>query len=188
MSHEESAEFAEYLQRRSLLPPERGSLQPPAALDDLILEHARNAVGPAARRRRAWAIPVALAATVLLSLSIVLNVSLNSSRVPPAAAPAEANEPVASSAQRAAEPAAPALQKAAPLARETSSSAPARSDPQQWWERIVRLRAAGRVREADAELAQLRTAYPGFAPANGGAAADAADAKAARPASVPPPK
>jgi hypothetical protein len=64
-------------------------LEPPKAVDDIVLKKAREAIHaqphtdrtqqqPARAAR--WATPVALAATILLCLSIVLNVSLNTNR------------------------------------------------------------------------------------------------------------
>jgi hypothetical protein len=110
--HDEA--FEAYLKRRSVLPHAVDDrLEPPAALDQFVLNEARDAIksqgardraagttadtrtlagGPAAdlpaakkRMDRAprWAVPVALAATVLLCLSIVMNISLNTNRPSP---------------------------------------------------------------------------------------------------------
>jgi hypothetical protein len=83
-------------------------LEPPKALDALVLKRAREAVRERRQSNRAprWAKPVALAATILLCLSVVLNVSLNRNRPTadlqrqtaatadkaPAAAPSAAND------------------------------------------------------------------------------------------------
>jgi hypothetical protein len=81
--------FEAYLKRRSVLPNALDDrLEPPAALDEIVLRRAREAIeaqgAPAAKQQMAraprWAMPVALAATILLCLSVVLNISLNTNR------------------------------------------------------------------------------------------------------------
>jgi len=81
---ERDAEFEAFLRQRSVL--SRGQrvarqLEPPEVLDDIVLTQARQAIQsgkqPPLYRAPRWALPVALAATLLLSMSIVLNVSLN---------------------------------------------------------------------------------------------------------------
>jgi len=81
--------FEAYLKRRSVLPNALDDrLEPPAALDEIVLRRAREAIEaqevPAAKQHMAraprWAMPVALAATILLCLSVVLNISLNTNR------------------------------------------------------------------------------------------------------------
>ena len=81
--------FEAYLKRRSVLPNALDdNLEPPAALDDIVLQKAHEAIkakaAPAAKqqmdRAPRWAMPVALAATILLCLSVVLNISLNTNR------------------------------------------------------------------------------------------------------------
>jgi hypothetical protein len=104
--------FETYLQRRSVLPALGDELEPPAAVDTAVLAKARAAVqthevdsrvevaekgNPGAGADRAaaepgrlptgrpprWAVPMALAATVLLCLSVVINISLNTNRPSP---------------------------------------------------------------------------------------------------------
>jgi hypothetical protein len=75
--------FEAFLKRRTVLPEgtsDEGDLEPPAALDARVLNQARHAVQSRRRPDTAprWAVPVALAATILLCFSVVLNVSLNS--------------------------------------------------------------------------------------------------------------
>jgi hypothetical protein len=89
---EQDEAFETYLKRRSVLPGGLSSderLEPPAALDAMVLKKAREALkAPAAPARgrqqmyRAprWAVPVALAATIMLCLSVVMNISLNTNR------------------------------------------------------------------------------------------------------------
>jgi len=80
-------EFEAFLRQRSVLSGGRRvaqQLEPSRDLDDIVLSQARQAIqsGPPLRVYRSprWALPVALAATLLLSMSIVLNVSLNARR------------------------------------------------------------------------------------------------------------
>lgn len=75
--------FEAYLRHRSVLPGGmHGSqrLEPPEDLDQIVLNRAREAIQAPRQTRlyRAprWALPVALAATILLSFSILLNVSV----------------------------------------------------------------------------------------------------------------
>ena len=89
-------DFEAFLQqRRSLLSQADEELEPPGAVDDAVLKKAHAAIQgrrPATRAAR-WAMPVGLAATILLCLSIVLNVALNTKR--PTAAPVSAARQVA---------------------------------------------------------------------------------------------
>ncbi len=86
--------FEAYLKRRPVLPALNDGLEPPAALDQTVLNRAREAIRPemagkpAPQRPPRWAVPMALAATLLLCLSVVLNISLNTSR-PGVTAPRE---------------------------------------------------------------------------------------------------
>jgi hypothetical protein len=89
---EQDEAFETYLKRRSVLPGGLSSderLEPPAALDAMVLKKAREAIkAPAAPdqgrqqmyRAPRWAVPVALAATIMLCLSVVMNISLNANR------------------------------------------------------------------------------------------------------------
>jgi hypothetical protein len=88
---EQDEAFESYLKRRSVLPdaPPDDRLEPPAALDATVLKQAREAVKVAAapdtgkqqmQRAPRWAVPVALAATIMLCLSVVMNISLNTNR------------------------------------------------------------------------------------------------------------
>jgi hypothetical protein len=81
-------EFETFLKRRTVLPngmSDDDKVEPPKALDAIVLQKAREAIRATQRLNRAprWATPVALAATILLCLSIVLNVSLNTNRPAP---------------------------------------------------------------------------------------------------------
>jgi len=86
-------DFEAYLQRRPVLPALDDTHEPPAALDEKVLAQARAAIQPTPstddnvtslretmrpmQRAPRWAVPVALAATILLCLSVVMNISLN---------------------------------------------------------------------------------------------------------------
>jgi hypothetical protein len=81
--------FEAYLKRRPVLPALNDEIEPPAALDQSVLNQAREAIQsevaakPAPQRPPRWAVPVALAATLLLCLSVVINISLNTNRPSP---------------------------------------------------------------------------------------------------------
>jgi hypothetical protein len=82
---ETDEEFEDFLKRRTVLPGSMsvdGKLEPPGALDDMVVKQAREALKAQRQPNRPprWAMPVALAATVLLCLSVVLNVRLNTNR------------------------------------------------------------------------------------------------------------
>jgi hypothetical protein len=84
--------FEIYLKRRSVLPDapsSDGQLESPAVLDAIVLRKAREAIeaqtAPAQREQQMlraprWAVPVALAATLMLCLSVVMNIALNTNR------------------------------------------------------------------------------------------------------------
>lgn len=175
-----------------------GREEPPPELDAAILAASR-------RRPVRWAVPVSVAAVVVLAVGVTLRVQLEErsgaqevalsprvmeatpadevarqsmrdaapARAPAAAPPAKvaqesrAQELQAGSRKREAlaeltadraEPAAPASANAvagriSPAAAET---------PEQWLERIARLRDAGKAREADESLAEFRKRYPEY--------------------------
>jgi hypothetical protein len=82
---EHGDDFETFLKTRTLLPhgmSDDDKLEPPKALDTIVLKRAREAIHAREQPSRTprWATPVALAATILLCLSIVLNVSLNTNR------------------------------------------------------------------------------------------------------------
>jgi len=75
-------EFEAFLKRHTLLNTLVDKLEPPARLDEKILNQAREAVHARREPHRVarWARPMALAATILLCLSVVVNVTLNTHR------------------------------------------------------------------------------------------------------------
>jgi len=106
MTHpERDDEFEAFLKHRTVLPhgvSVDDKLEPPHALDEQVLRKAREAIHADKQSQRAprWAMPMAIAATVLLCLSIALNVSLNTNRPVPEQqrlTVANADKPVAES-------------------------------------------------------------------------------------------
>jgi hypothetical protein len=181
---ERDDEFEAYLRRRSALLTHARSeenLEPPDNLDDIVLKTARQAIqspeGLPLYKAPRWALPVALAATLLLCVSIAVNVSLNSRKANTLAAPAAAPKgdvilpevvaphrddapPVV--AERVA-PGAPAPPASTSSAHPTDASQPAPpTSPQTWMARINALRAAGKTAQADAELRRFRATFPGY--------------------------
>jgi hypothetical protein len=175
-----------------------GREEPPHALDEAILAAAR-------RRRLRWAVPVSIAAVVVLAVGVALRVPIeerkdaedialspqvmqapapadegarqsrrDSAPVPAAApppvalesrAPAAAAPPIA--ARKLEAPAGAAADRAEPTGRVGAGvavgkiSAPPET-PEQWLERIGKLRDAGKAREADESLAEFRKRYPDY--------------------------
>jgi hypothetical protein len=127
--------------------------EPPAAVDAAVRANARAAL----RRRRAsaWTLPAALAATVLIAFSLVVQVQRDET-APPEDAEAAADPPAASVLLQEAAPA----RAGAPHALAADAAAP--DTPERWFERIQALEAAGRHEEAEAERARLEAAHPGW--------------------------
>lgn len=169
-----------------------GREEPHAGLDAAILAAAR-------RPRRRWAVPVSIAAVLVLAVGVTLRVQLDEPELaapvamaprvleapaPPPVALSEAKKerraPAAASAPATEAPAlrlrqAPAGAAATSAVRGTSDERPIARDnlavgkissapetPEQWLERIARLRAEGKDQEADASLAEFKRRYPGF--------------------------
>lgn len=161
-----------------------GRAEPPAELDARILAAARRAASSRPGRRR-WVLPVSIAAVVVLSVSVALQVERErpatadrlgapavagkaAAPAAPAAAPqpalksapaAAANAMRAPAAQSRSEEQAPA-QAAAPAARMLQKSDQA--SPQEWLARIAKLRREGRDDEADRQLKEFRRRFPDY--------------------------
>jgi len=144
-----------------------GREEPPRALDEAILAAAR-------RRRSRWAVPVSIAAVVVLAVGVTLRVRLEQPQkaeevaLAPQVMQAPAAAPVPQSAMRKLEaPAAPAADRAETAGRTGAGvsvgkiSAPPEA-PEQWLERIAKLRDAGKVREADESLAEFKRRYADY--------------------------
>jgi hypothetical protein len=187
-----------------------GREEPPPELDAAILAASR-------RRHSRWAVPVSIAAVVVLAVGVTLRVQIEErkdaedialsprvmqapapadevarqSRRDSAPAPAAAPPPVApeSREQPAREAVAPRAAPAAPappiVARKLEAPAEAAADraepagrvsagvavgkissapetPEQWLERIAKLREAGKARAAEQSLAEFRKRYPDY--------------------------
>lgn len=165
-----------------------GREEPPLELDAAILAAAR-------RSPRRWAVPVSIAAVVVLAVGVTLRVQLERPEEPvpvalspkplsapePAAAPPAARERPAEEAvprrdaaasQLSAEPrqevqgriapAAPAAERMDAVGRASGAKGAPVQTPEQWLERVAKLRAEGRHDEADESLAQFRKRYPEY--------------------------
>ncbi len=159
-----------------------GREEPPAGLDARILAASRRAAGARSGLRR-WTLPLSLAAVIVLSVTVTLQMQHERSEVAEqASVPAEAGKANAQQpAQQVAEPklqkpspaAAPAagrlsresadrerFERAAPAAaEERAKQLTAEESPERWLARIAELRRAGRDDEADRRLAEFRLRY-----------------------------
>ncbi|MEK7191231.1 MAG: hypothetical protein AAB153_02935 [Pseudomonadota bacterium] len=174
----------EYLRGDSLLSRayrETGREEPPAHLDAVILAQAKAAAVPRRSGKPRWFMPLSLAATVVLSVGVVLLMSREGVAPVPMETPLPM--PVAPVPTPTA-PAAPAVIKKAPVvtpkATVTPKEVPAvtpkeapRFEPREvvippkksletWLAEIEALRKAGKHAEADAELAKFRQRYPDY--------------------------
>jgi hypothetical protein len=146
-----------------------GSPEPPAQLDRAILGAARRAVA-----KRRWPYAAAAGVVIVLAAGVVLHMEQEQPGVETIGAQAPAREaeepaspPSAASAAPAAKPAPrfvpepPARAASRPAAPMAAQSRLAET-PQQWLERIARLRAAGKDDEAEKELVRFRERYPDY--------------------------
>lgn len=149
-----------------------GREQPPPELDVAILAASR-------RRHARWVVPVSIAAVVVLAVGVTLRVQIEERKdaediaLSPRVMQAPASPPAAleSRAQAAPEAAAPPAEvsadRAEPAGRASAGvavgklSAPPQT-PEQWLERIAKLRDAGKAREADESLAEFKRRYPDY--------------------------
>jgi hypothetical protein len=172
-------EFDDFLARRKPLfgrPAEE--LEPPADVDRLVLRQAREAIRPSRElhgiRAPGWGMPLALAATVLVTVTIVLNVMVarkvdnTPADIHHVAQRVDAAVPIvtAPAANNSASPAADAARADTrqPAAAPIAESAPAwRSDTQSWLAEIDKLRAQGKKAEADAEMAEYKRMHRAYA-------------------------
>jgi hypothetical protein len=181
-------EFDEFLSRRRPLFRRTGDegIEPPNEVDRLVLRQARDAIKPPQPERMyrgpGWGVPLAVAATLLVCLSMVLHVMMPKK----AAAPGEATQQVAQrvdaapvtapagvSAERQDQVAnnSPPAPVADPAAAQADAGArvagaadtPWRGDARSWLAEIERLRNAGKTAEADAELALYKRQHRAYA-------------------------
>jgi hypothetical protein len=95
---EHDDEFEAYLKRRTaggrMGHPLHDRLEPPPELDRIIIGNARKAIQEATPvpvyRAPKWALPVALAATIVISFAVVLELGLRTHRTSPPAKPVDA--------------------------------------------------------------------------------------------------
>lgn len=183
-------EFEDFLKRRRPLfrRDVDDGLEPPAELDRIVLRQARDAIEGERPMRLfgmpRWAAPVAIAATLVLGLSVVLKTGMEpSDRVPevrveniaqridppdaqvatpPAVAPAPPNAPAASDAV-VVDLASPPVMATASAPAKAREAAAWRRDARSWQAEIERLRASGDTARADAELAEFNRQYRAYA-------------------------
>ena len=152
--------------------------EPPAWLDEQILAAAQTAVARCPTRilplrrpgLRRWTIPIALAATVVLGTGVIQLVR-HVDEPAPALEGKSTRLPVESAAKLDAMPAVP-LQPAAPAAnlpspmlrsaeqKSTAIRKETERTPAAWLADIAELRRQGRIKEAEAQLAEFRRRYP----------------------------
>ncbi|MBI3574487.1 MAG: hypothetical protein HY083_02345 [Gammaproteobacteria bacterium] len=176
----------EYLRGDSLLSRvyrETGREEPPAHLDAAILAQAK-AAATARRSKPRWFMPLSLAATVVLSIGVVLFMSREGVTPVPMETPlptpgAPVLKPTTPTAPAVIEKAPAVIPKATVAPKEapvvtpkevprfeprvfTPKEVPAAKTPEQWLVEIEALRKAGKHAEADAELAKFRQRYPDY--------------------------
>jgi hypothetical protein len=193
-------EFDSFLRgRKPLFPRDPGDmLEPPPELDRIVLARAREAIEPAREQRvfrsPRWAAPLAMAATVVMTFSVVMHLGSPEKIV----APETGVRPVAQQYDYPAAPAAPAA-KAAPAAPVEQDQAPARTDgPVVVDLATAEAQRAGEIAASREERAANQGAQYAPAPERVAsepavekeaavAAADAAEVAAAVPAAPPAP-
>jgi hypothetical protein len=191
---EPDREFEEFLKnRRPLFRREvDDGLEPPAEVDRLVLDRARDAIKDPEPMRvyrgPRWAAPMAIAATLVLGLAFVFHAGSPETAKPvpevrvesianryeePAAVPATSQD-VATPASQDVTSAPPPPSTEGPVVVELSApmggavpvaaDAPAwRRDARTWLAEIDRLRAAGDTARADAELAEFNRQHRALA-------------------------
>ncbi|HET9388335.1 MAG TPA: hypothetical protein VFO44_01685 [Steroidobacteraceae bacterium] len=137
MSAGHEDEFETYLRERSVLPGRLTSserFEPPKDLDAIVLDKARRAIRAPTPMRlyRAprWALPVALAATILLSFSIVLNISLTTRSSSPQGMIDQAARASAAASVRQQAPPTPSAISSEPMAKKAPQAFTAATGPE----------------------------------------------------------
>ena len=142
-------EFDDFLSRRKpLFRRPEDELEPPEEVDRVVLRRAREAIEidrpQRAFRGANWGAPLAIAATLLVVFTVVLHFMQPTSKVVPEVSVQQVAQPVGEAAPSAAAP-------------------DWRRDSQSWLAQIEKLRAEGRVAEADAELAAYKREHRALA-------------------------
>lgn len=146
---------------------ETGKEEPPAHVDAAILAQARAAATAHRGGKPRWLMPLSLAATVLLSVGVVLLMSKQGVSPVPTETPAIVAPPVTGKtpvvtpkATVAPKDAPVVVPKEAPRFEAREVVIPPTKSPEQWLAEIDALRKAGKHAEAEAELAKFRQRYP----------------------------
>lgn len=188
---EHDPEFEAFLKRRSPMHRRLSDFdhaEPSIELDRLVLGRAREAIEtpsqPPVFRASRWAMPVGLAATILIAFTVLLNIEHRggakqavplaattvTAQMAPAEAPAVAEMRADTSAMRERADAPVALASKRAVAVVPAAPPPgvtaAHADAESWLREIAALRAAGKNAEADRELVAFRQAFPAHAGAS----------------------
>jgi hypothetical protein len=145
-------EFDDFLSRRKPLfrRAPGDPLEPPGEVDRLVLRQAREAIEldrpqPAFRGAN-WGAPLAIAATLLVTFTVVLHFMGSQKPPVPEVTVQQVTQPVEA-----------ATPGPVPSAEADAARTPDyRRDSQSWLAQIEALRAMGRTAEADAELAEFK--------------------------------
>ncbi len=162
---EHDPEFEAFLKRRSPMHRRLSDFdhaEPSVELDRMVLGRAREAIEtpaqPPVYRATRWAMPLGLAATILIAFTVLLNIEHRDTKqaaaAPAAIAEMSADAPVALASKRAIAPV------------PTPRAVAAHADAESWLREIAALRTAGKNAEADRELVAFRQAYPAHAGAS----------------------
>lgn len=141
---------------------ETGREEPPAHLDAAILAQAKAMVG-ARRSKPRWFMSLSLAATVVLSIGVVLLMSREGVTPVPTETPVlKPTTPAVIEKAPAVTPKATVTPKEAPRFEPREVVILPKKSPETWLAEIEALRKAGKHAEADAELAKFRQRYPDY--------------------------
>jgi hypothetical protein len=186
---EHDDEFELYLKRRLPIHQRISALErlePPEDLDRIVITKARQAIQSPSPvrifRAPKWALPVGLAATIIISFTVLLHLGVHAVKpqrvhavtdlttakdtTPHSDMPkTKRREMLAESATAAAPPAAgpPVRTQSTAVADAADHPVPRlRPDLETWLKQIEKLRAAGRTTEAEQEFRRFRDAYPDY--------------------------
>jgi hypothetical protein len=178
---EYDAELEAFLKRRSMMHRRLSDIdhaEPSVEMDRLVLNRAREAIETPTQplfHTSRWALPIGLAAAILIAFTVVLNLdhqgakssAASGTAALQAAAPAVARATSVRDAerieqQRVVSDSVAGKQGGAPppVAASPAASADPHASPDAWLREINRLRAAGKTADADRELTAFREAYP----------------------------
>ena len=180
-------DFEDFVNRRKPVfrRPEDEMFEPPAELDRVVLRQVREAIKPEEPMRMfsapRWSMPIALAATLILTFTIIFRAGLPPPKTQPTPEVTVQNvaertdAPMAATVQPAPAPAeSVATSSTAGAGASTDSAAvapapkagdapPWRRDTKSWLAEIQRLRDAGDAARADAEYAELKRQQRAYA-------------------------